>query len=490
MVKQRSPRVGPAERSSGCHTPFKGIAVRISFPIILLVVVSFISAFLSTYRYYKYPTYILLKNDNNRSNKSVLLLQYYYTRTQGHYLIFTPRRRRSKHKVPINMSEEIITPMVKQQSPRVGPAERSSGCHTPFKGIAVRISLPIILLVVVSFILAFLSTYRYYKYPTYILLKNNNVRGNTSVLLLQYYYTRTQGHYLIFTPRRRSKHKVSINMSEGPPAKKKKKLTAAEICRLDEKEEGTSTLSKIAPTPGEKSDTDNIRPDYINSVIKTSVLDKCPIGHNNMSAIVLTRSSRDGEGIKTDSIVESTSRYRMAARIHDMLGWDNFMEGRIAVIWVKHRSDDIRERKLKRGDCKWAKMLMIKLLQITHQQWMYWNATVHKKIKDGCTENQHHQALDEIEKYLETDPEELLREHKHLLFTNFKNLAEGPIKDKRQWIAEIKAARSAAYHVGKGSSVALRTRYSRTRYPWLQHLIETVQVDTEGSLRWRRRKRC
>ena len=106
--------------------------------------------------------------------------------------------------------------------------------------------------------------------------------------------------------------------------------------------------------------------------------------------------------------------------IHNKLGWDNFLEGRIAAMWVENRIDNICERKLKRGGSKWARGLMSRLLQITHQQWMYRNATVHIKIKDGCTLDQHRRTLDEIEKCLDTDPEELLWEHKHLLFTNFK----------------------------------------------------------------------
>ncbi len=36
MVKQRSPRAGPAERSSGRHTFPEGIALKIALPITLL----------------------------------------------------------------------------------------------------------------------------------------------------------------------------------------------------------------------------------------------------------------------------------------------------------------------------------------------------------------------------------------------------------------------------------------------------------------------
>ena len=77
---------------------------------------------------------------------------------------------------------------------------------------------------------------------------------------------------------------------------------------------------------------------------------------------------------------------------------------------------------------------------------------------------QHQLILDEIEQCLDTDPEELLQEHKHLLFTNFKKLAAGPVKDKRQWIAEFEMARSAALHIGRGLRMALRARYSQANY--------------------------
>ena len=52
----------------------------------------------------------------------------------------------------------------------------------------------------------------------------------------------------------------------------------------------------------------------------------------------------------------------------------------------------------------------------------------------------------------------------------------------RQWVAEFELARSGAHHVGKGSKVALRTRYSRAKYPQLQMVVESVQVNNEGSI--------
>ena len=76
--------------------------------------------------------------------------------------------------------------------------------------------------------------------------------------------------------------------------------------------------------------------------------------------------------VKMQSLLHSTqSRYKSAAVIHDKLGWDNFMEGHICATWVKHRSDDIQDRKLKRSEGEWARGLMSRLFQITHKQWTY-----------------------------------------------------------------------------------------------------------------------
>ena len=130
---------------------------------------------------------------------------------------------------------------------------------------------------------------------------------------------------------------------------------------------------------------------------------------------------------------------------------------------VQKRKEDIRSQKLSRGGDKWTRGLMTRQLQITYQQGMYCNATVHRKIKDGCMEVQHEQLLNEIDQCINTDPEELLREHKHLLFTNFRKLANGPVHEKRQWVAKFHAAKSLARHVGKGTRVTLRTRYTQAK---------------------------
>jgi hypothetical protein len=55
-----------------------------------------------------------------------------------------------------------------------------------------------------------------------------------------------------------------------------------------------------------------------------------------------------------------------------------------------------------------------------------------------------------MESFLNTDPEQLLEEHCHLLFSDFAALASGPTKDKLEWISEIDSALGAASNVAWG----------------------------------------
>jgi hypothetical protein len=133
----------------------------------------------------------------------------------------------------------------------------------------------------------------------------------------------------------------------------------------------------------------------------------------------------------------------------------------------------------------WAQGL-IRLMQVTHAQWAYRNATVHLEVKDGRTDAAHKTILETMEGFLHTDPEQLLEEHCHLLFSDFAALTSSPTKDRLEWISEIDSALGAASHVACGSQHALRTRYCRGRQPCAQMEYKLVLVDAEGSMRWRR----
>jgi hypothetical protein len=88
---------------------------------------------------------------------------------------------------------------------------------------------------------------------------------------------------------------------------------------------------------------------------------------------------------------------------------------------------------------------------MTHTQWAFRNATVHLEVKEGWTAAAQETILETMEGFLHTDPEQLLEDHCHLLFSDFAALASGPIKDKFEWISENNSALGTASHVARGS---------------------------------------
>jgi hypothetical protein len=77
----------------------------------------------------------------------------------------------------------------------------------------------------------------------------------------------------------------------------------------------------------------------------------------------------------------------------------------------------------------WAQGLMQWLPQMTQAQWAYRNATVPQEVKDRQTAAALETILETMEGFLHTDPEQLLEEHHHLLFSDFAACAPDPIKD-------------------------------------------------------------
>jgi hypothetical protein len=203
-----------------------------------------------------------------------------------------------------------------------------------------------------------------------------------------------------------------------------------------------------------------------------------------ISTYLLARGTRTMK-----SLLRPNSRMTLASEYHDRLGWDNFIEGRICALWVELRSRDLAQRRIEKSADQWARGLMRRLLKIVHQQWLYRNATVHMKLEDNLTADQHRQILTRIEECLEIDPEDLLDENRDLLQLDFERLATGPVKDKMEWIAEMESAMGAAEHVSYGSRHTVRTRYCTGRRPRARIEYEAVLVDQEGSMKWRRRRK-
>ena len=140
---------------------------------------------------------------------------------------------------------------------------------------------------------------------------------------------------------------------------------------------------------------------------------------------------------------------------------------------------------------RWARGLIQKLLQMTHRQWLLRNAQVHIKRKGDMTEAEHDKLLKKIEKLMWIDPENLLREDRHLLEEDFDALGQSSALDQQLWVAEMEASLSAAGY-------ATPARNYDTEDPgvdlnddttWTTEPINlTNELGSEGSGAWRKER--
>ena len=173
-----------------------------------------------------------------------------------------------------------------------------------------------------------------------------------------------------------------------------------------------------------------------------------------------------------------------------MIAWDGITLSKVGYVpsgWMQ--SQEIHTHGLSRGADFWVRGLMRPLLELTHRQWLYHNATVHMKVKDGMTAAQHNAILAQMEECLLIDPMDLLMEDRELLDANFDKPTQGPTSDKLKWVTEMDTAPGAADHVAKGFRCSLRLRYCPGHLPQMRTEYEDVLIDRDGSMKWWRRRK-
>lgn len=172
------------------------------------------------------------------------------------------------------------------------------------------------------------------------------------------------------------------------------------------------------------------------------------------------------------------SIYTPLACAVDDLGFRNIMEGRVPVLLYDLRNADISRCGLHKHAGHWCNGLILRLLQITHRQWMYRNGTVHFRGPDGLTSLQQQALVRKCEELLWTDPSTLLSDDQALLSIDFEELGNGNAAGRQVWVSEMESAVAAAQYAAYGEDAG----NSPAEQP-------DVPIDTEGSIRFRRRRR-
>jgi hypothetical protein len=140
------------------------------------------------------------------------------------------------------------------------------------------------------------------------------------------------------------------------------------------------------------------------------------------------------------SLLPQETRWQAYAREHDLLGWDNFLEGRMTKSLLRLQKDFLYRSGSTMSIRAWATTFIHLLIGIMHQQWVYRNASVHIKLVEGRTQEEHRQVMDEVRKLLDVDPEELLPCHRDMLQEDFHHLGEGSTTAWLLWLDNIESA--------------------------------------------------
>ena len=188
------------------------------------------------------------------------------------------------------------------------------------------------------------------------------------------------------------------------------------------------------------------------------------------------------------------AKYQLLVKYTDLLGWQNFIEGRFLRYMVQLQRDYLQGLETWQTAESWCKGLTDRVLQITHKQWLLRNALVHYRLPDGRTYADRERLVAKIKDLLWTDPSDLEPEDRALLDEDFERLGAADAHDQAYWIAEVESALKYA-----ARSRSRSTTGDPPTVPPRPPLVPTPtrvtppeddpNVDNEGSLRYRRRKR-
>ena len=137
------------------------------------------------------------------------------------------------------------------------------------------------------------------------------------------------------------------------------------------------------------------------------------------------------------------SSLHTAARNQDIIGWDNFLEGRIATGFRIFQLAHYREIASRRVVDVWAAGLVERLVLLVHSQWIYRNAVVHERATDGLRREERAELKALIEEQFTLGVTDLNRDDHFLLEEDFDTVWQKSGPDKRTWLRAIRVAREA-----------------------------------------------
>ena len=133
---------------------------------------------------------------------------------------------------------------------------------------------------------------------------------------------------------------------------------------------------------------------------------------------------------------------RKFAHLQDVVGWRRFMEGMVVSETRSIQHNYWKCIGWRGGVDKWTRMLITKLLECTHGQWLYRNVVVHDTVSGSLAALRKEQILEDVEKQMENE-EDLLEADQYLMEINLGDISECSGDLHTYWLLAVQAARVA-----------------------------------------------
>ena len=157
---------------------------------------------------------------------------------------------------------------------------------------------------------------------------------------------------------------------------------------------------------------------------------------------------------------------------HNLLGWKNFVDGRIHKTYVEIQEDYIvsrpsNQQRSRKSSAKWASGFVDMIIRITHRQGLYRNEKLHYKQHFGAeSPREYQQIMARIQNlHNHTDPDDLLPADQYLLEENLADVASWNATRRQIWTAEFEASLAAR----RSRMLKRKRRYERLGLDPLNH---------------------
>jgi hypothetical protein len=143
-----------------------------------------------------------------------------------------------------------------------------------------------------------------------------------------------------------------------------------------------------------------------------------------------------------------------AASSQDLIGWVEFLHGRISVEFRTIQDIHCTLSSCRMTGEDWMKAFVLHLIQFSHLQWIFCNFTLHDKQRGYLSLLKRATVLREVDRLLDTAPEDIPAGSQYLLELDYSALYNASLERQSYWVLAMKAA----CHAGKREATIFKHR--------------------------------